>query len=85
MAPQFVKPYVKRYENDAADAEAICEAVNRPPMRFVPIKNVGQRAALTLGTASNATDAHRPKAPRTRVHDERGMRKRDAALPGQDS
>ena len=39
MAPQFVKPYVKTNKNDAADAEAICEAVTRPSMRFVPIKN----------------------------------------------
>ena len=36
MAPQFVKPYVKTNKNDAADAEAICEAVTRPNMRFVP-------------------------------------------------
>jgi transposase len=40
MAPQFVKPYVKTNKNDAADAEAICEAVARPNMRFVPIKNI---------------------------------------------
>ncbi len=40
MAPQFVKPYVKSNKNDAADAEAICEAVARPSMRFVPTKNV---------------------------------------------
>jgi transposase len=38
IAPQFVKPYVKTNKNDAADAEAICEAVARPNMRFVPIK-----------------------------------------------
>ena len=37
MAPQFVKPYVKTNKNDARDAEAICEAVNRPNMRFVPM------------------------------------------------
>ena len=42
MAPQFVKPYVKTNTHDAADAEAICEAVQRPNMRFVPIKNVEQ-------------------------------------------
>jgi transposase len=40
MALQFVKPYVKSNKNDAADAEAICEAVARPSMRFVPIKNI---------------------------------------------
>ncbi|SOE50381.1 Transposase [Burkholderia sp. OK233] len=43
MAPQFVKPYVKTNKNDVADAEAICEAVARPNMRFVPVKNVDQQ------------------------------------------
>jgi transposase len=46
IAPQFVKPYVKTNKNDAADAEAICEAVARPNMRFVPVKNVEQQAVL---------------------------------------
>ena len=48
VAPQFVKPYVKTNKNDAADAEAICEAVARPNMRFVPVKNVEQQAVLAL-------------------------------------
>ena len=48
MAPQFVKPYVKTNKNDAADAEAICEAVNRPNMRFVPVKTDEQQAVLSL-------------------------------------
>jgi transposase len=43
MAPQFVKPYVKSNKNDANDAEAICEAVSRPNMRFVNIKTVAQQ------------------------------------------
>jgi transposase len=43
IAPQFVKPYVKSNKNDAADAEAICEAVARPNMRFVPVKTVAQQ------------------------------------------
>lgn len=51
MAPQFVKPYVKSNKNDAADAEAICEAVGRPNMRFVPIKNVAQQSVLALHRA----------------------------------
>ena len=51
MAPQFVKPYVKTNKNDAADAEAICEAVTRPNMRFVPIKNPEQQALLGLHRA----------------------------------
>jgi len=48
MPPQFVKPYVKRGKNDAADAEALCEAMSRPTMRFVPVKNPEQQAALML-------------------------------------
>lgn len=48
MAPQFVKPYVKSNKNDAADAQAICEAVTRPTMRFVPVKNIEQQAVLAL-------------------------------------
>lgn len=51
IAPQFVKPYVKTNKNDAADAEAICEAVSRPNMRFVPIKNGEQQAVLALHRA----------------------------------
>ena len=43
IAPQFVKPYVKSNKNDAADAEAICEAMARPGMRFVPVKSVQQQ------------------------------------------
>ena len=46
MAPQFVKPYVKSNKSDRNDAEAICEAVGRPNMRFVPVKTVGQQAVL---------------------------------------
>uniref|UniRef100_E6QU55 Transposase of ISCARN91, IS110 family IS1111 group n=1 Tax=mine drainage metagenome TaxID=410659 RepID=E6QU55_9ZZZZ len=48
MAPQFVKPYVKSNKNDMADAEAICEAVARPNMRFVPVKNIEQQAILSI-------------------------------------
>lgn len=51
MAPQFVKPYVKTNKHDAADAEAICEAVSRPSMRFVAIKSVEQQALLALHRA----------------------------------
>jgi transposase len=46
MAPQYVKAYVKTHKHDAADAEACCEAVQRPGMRFVPIKSEGQQATL---------------------------------------
>jgi transposase len=48
MPAQYVKAYVKRNKNDAADAEAICEAVGRPTMRFVAIKTAEQQAALLL-------------------------------------
>lgn len=51
MAPQFVKPYVKSNKNDANDAEAICEAVGRPNMRFVAIKNAQQQAILAVHRA----------------------------------
>jgi len=51
MAPQFVRPYVKSNKNDAADAEAICEAVRRPNMRFVPAKDSEQQAVLALHRA----------------------------------
>jgi transposase len=48
MPPRYVKPYVKRNKNDAADAEAICEAVTRPTMRFVAIKSPEQQSVLML-------------------------------------
>lgn len=48
MPPSYVKPYVKRQKNDAADAEAICEAVTRPTMRFVEIKSAEQQSAMVL-------------------------------------
>jgi len=48
MPPAYVKPYVKRNKNDGRDAEAICEAVGRPTMRFVPVKSVEQQATLAV-------------------------------------
>src|ERR1700761_7452114 len=48
MPPQYVKAYVKRNKKDAADGEAICEAVRRPSMRFVPVKTIEQQATLLL-------------------------------------
>ena len=51
MPPTYVKAYVKRNKNDAADAAAICEAVTRPSMRFVPVKNVDQQAVLMMHRA----------------------------------
>jgi transposase len=54
LPPQYVKPYVKRNKNDAADAEAICEAMARPTMRFVPVKTAEQQAALMLAGRRDA-------------------------------
>jgi len=51
IAPQYVKPFVKRNKNDAADAEAICEAMMRPNMPTVPIKNASQQAILSIHRA----------------------------------
>src|ERR1700722_18189161 len=48
LPPQYVKPYVQRGKNDAADASAICEAMSRPRMRFVSVKTAEQQAALML-------------------------------------
>jgi len=48
MPPAYVRPYVKRQKNDATDAEAICEAVTRPNMRFVESKTVEQQSCLVL-------------------------------------
>ena len=49
IPPAYVKPYVKRQKNDAVDAEAICEAVTRPNMRFVPIR----ASARTVGSGDS--------------------------------
>src|SRR5471030_2022985 len=51
IPPAYVKPYVRRQKNDMADAAAICEAVSRPSMRFVPVKSVDQQAVLMLHRA----------------------------------
>ena len=48
MPPAYIKPYVKRGKNDAVDAAAVCEAMSRPGMRFVPIKSADQQAVLML-------------------------------------
>ena len=48
MAPRFVVPYRRSGKNDGNDAEAICEAVQRPSMRFVPVKSLEQQATLTI-------------------------------------
>ncbi|MDF1527421.1 MAG: transposase, partial [bacterium] len=53
IAPQFVKPYVKSNKNDAVDAQAICEAVQRPNMRFVPSKRIEQQDIQSVHRVRN--------------------------------
>ncbi len=59
IPPRYVKPFVKRSKTDAADAEAICEAVVRPNMNFVPVKTVDQQAVLALHAERNLLVSHR--------------------------
>jgi len=59
ISPQFVKPYVKSNKNDQVDAEAICEAVQRPTMRFVPIKSIEQQDIQSLHRAREIAIGHR--------------------------
>jgi transposase len=61
IPPAYVKPYVKRQKNDAADAEAICEAVTRANMRFVPTKAPEQQSGLVLHRARICSSASRPR------------------------
>ena len=58
MPANYVKPYVKRNKNDAADAEAICEAVTRPSMRFVAVKSAEQQSLMVLPGAIGARENH---------------------------
>lgn len=93
MAPQFVKPYVKKNKN-AADAESICEAVGRPNMRFVPAKNIEQQAVLALHrvrqgfvrarTAHRASEPDRGPSGRVRTHHSAGDRLHRHARSGVD-
>ena len=80
MAPQFVKPYVKTNKNDVADAEAICEAVARPNMRFVPIKNIEQQAVLALHRARQGFVKART-AQGNQIRGVRGRRKASIPIP----
>ena len=61
MPPAYVKPYVKRHKNDAVDAEAICEAVTRPNMRFVATKTPSSRAAWCSIVRAISLSASRPQ------------------------
>jgi transposase len=69
MPPAYVKPYVKTQKNDEADAEAICEAVTRPNMRFADIKSVDQQSVLVLHRTRTMLIKHRTRMGNTiRAH-----------------
>lgn len=61
MPPAYVKPYVKSQKNDAADAEAICEAVTRPTMRFAEVKSVEQQSVLAMHKLRATLIRHRTR------------------------
>jgi len=65
LPPQYVKAYLKRGKNDAADAEAICEAMSRPTMRFVPVKDAHRQAAQMLIGLREAALRHRTRVSNT--------------------
>ena len=67
MPPAYVKPYVKRHKNDATDAQAICEAVTRPNMRFVATKTRRHGVEQLLGVAADANDKRLPEVARACV------------------
>ena len=68
IPPQYVKAYLKRGKNDAADAAAICEAARRPSMRFVPIKSEEQQAVLVMHRApASGRSSPRLSPPRSRT------------------
>ena len=61
MPPAYVKPYVKTQKNDEADAEAICEAVTRPNMRFAEVKTIDQQSVLVLHRTRTMLIKHRTR------------------------
>jgi hypothetical protein len=69
MPPAYVKPYVKRQKNDATDAEAICEAVTRANMRFVPTKTPEQQSGLVLHRTRHLFGNQCDPGPSCRVRD----------------
>lgn len=90
IAPQHAKRYVKRNKNDAADAAAICEAMSRPDMTFVPVKTLDQQAALMLvgvrdrltGARTQITNSIRGYAAEFGCVAEKGLDKIDPLLAG---
>jgi transposase len=78
MPPAYVKPYIRRQKNDAADAAAICEAVTRPSMRFVGVRSLMNQAALMRQDAGDAGLATHAIAERLARALDRGRRDRSA-------
>ena len=78
MSPQYVKPYVKSNKNDAKDAEAICEAVTRPNMRFVPVKTVEQQTLGALHSSRSQVVSRRVQVVRQEAHNNQSVRCRPA-------
>ena len=79
MAPKFVAPYRKSGKNDGNDAEAICEAVTRPSMRFVPVKSAEQQALLTLHRVRQGFVVERTAIINRLARADGGVRRRDGA------
>lgn len=71
MPPAYVKPYVKSQKNDSADAEAICEAVTRPNMRFAEVKSVEQQSVLAMHKLRATLIRHRTRVGNSRVRADR--------------
>jgi transposase len=61
LPPQYIKPYVKRGKNDAIDAAAICEAMSRPGMRFVPVKSAASQAGLMVLRVAGCWSSSAPR------------------------
>ena len=83
MSPQYVKPYVKTNKNDARDAEAICEAVSRPTMRFVSIKTVEQADLQALHRTRSLLVQHRTAVINQNSGPVGRVRVGDCAIPGE--
>src|SRR4030095_3228815 len=79
MPAQYVKAYIKRNKHDAADAEAICEAVQRPTMRFVPVKTAEQQETALLHRGREPPARARPMLP---WHKTNPVSQRLASIPG---
>ena len=81
MPPNYVKAYVKRNKHDVADAEAICEAVRRPSMRFVPLKTTEQQSALMMHRARDLLIRQRRPTDKASIRGNHQGRRSSKAAP----